>query len=68
MCMSKAGVMTGIVCVALCAGACGGGTPTSPSSGAVVTLTVADETFRVWVAGDKQIAAAQAAFRVLPTA
>jgi hypothetical protein len=33
----------------------------SPSSGALVTLSVADETFRLWVAGDKQIAAARAA-------
>jgi hypothetical protein len=59
--MSQEGVLAGIVCTALCTGACGERRPTRPSSGVLVTLAVADETFRVWVTGDEQIAAARAA-------
>jgi hypothetical protein len=38
-----------------------GGSPTSPSSQAVVTFAVANESFRVLLAGADQIAAARAA-------
>ena len=38
-----------------------GGSPTSPSDTAVVTFTVASETFRVQLVGDKQVEAARAA-------
>src|SRR5262245_23989371 len=42
--------------------ACGGGdTPTSPSSGTVVTFAVANETFRVALTTTEQVAAARAA-------
>jgi hypothetical protein len=47
--------------VTLLAGGCGDGTPTSPSSDALVTFAVADETFRVRLIGAEQIVAARAA-------
>jgi hypothetical protein len=47
--------------VAVLAGACGGGTPASPSSGAVVTFSVGSETFRILAATSQQIDAARAA-------
>lgn len=40
---------------------CGGDGPTAPSGGAVVTFRVADETFRVHLLDERQIAAAQQA-------
>jgi hypothetical protein len=39
-------------CIAL---ACGGAAPTAPSRGAVVTLRVVDETFRVHLLDERQI-------------
>lgn len=45
-------------CVCL---ACGGDGPTSPSRGAVVTFRVVDETFRVHLLDERQIAAAHQA-------
>ena len=59
--MSKTTVVSGLVFAAFCTGACSDGTPTRPSSGAIVTFAVADEMFRVWLTSDDQIAAAQAA-------
>lgn len=41
--------------------ACGGDGPTSPSQGAVVTFRVAGETFRVYLADERQLAAAHQA-------
>lgn len=41
--------------------ACGDGTPTAPSSGALVTFGVANETFRVSLTSPSQIVAARAA-------
>jgi hypothetical protein len=41
--------------------ACGGSTPVTPSTGAVVTLGVASETFRVSLTSPDQVAAARAA-------
>jgi len=41
--------------------ACDEGTPTDPSSGAVVTFSVVNETFRVLLTDEQQIAAARAA-------
>ena len=41
--------------------ACGGGHPESPSSGAIVTFAVANETFRVWLPTDDGVAAARRA-------
>jgi hypothetical protein len=40
---------------------CGDGTPTSPSPSAIVTFSVANETFRVSLTDSNQIAAARAA-------
>ena len=45
-------------CVSL---ACGGDGPTAPSRGAVVTFRVVDETFRVHLLDERQIAAAHQA-------
>jgi hypothetical protein len=45
----------------LVASACDEGTPTDPSSGAVVTFSVVNETFRVLLTDEQQIAAARAA-------
>jgi hypothetical protein len=51
-----------IMCLlTLFAGACDEGTPTDPSAGAVVTFSVVNETFRVWLTDEQQIAAARAA-------
>ena|SRR5688572_20217625 len=41
--------------------ACGDGTPGDPTSGALVTFAVQQETFRVWLLSAEQIAAARAA-------
>lgn len=38
-----------------------GGSPTQPSSGALVTFDVSGETFRVWLTADAQIDAARSA-------
>ena len=59
--MNKAIAVIGVTFAALCVVACGDGTPTSPSTGAIVTFAVADETFRVWLTSADQIAAARAA-------
>jgi hypothetical protein len=59
--MNKAIVMIGMVFAALCTDACGDGLTTRPSTGAIVTFAVADETFRVWLTSDGEIAAARAA-------
>lgn len=47
--------------IALLTAACGEGTPTAPSSGAIVTFFVGEETFRVWLDSPEQVAAARAA-------
>jgi hypothetical protein len=44
----------------VCAAACDD-SPTRPSSGAIATIQVRAETFRVWLQTDQQIAAARAA-------
>ena len=49
------------VLLVLSAGACGDGTPNSPSPRAVATFGVADETFRVALTTAEQVAAARAA-------
>lgn len=41
--------------------ACDGETPTSPSTGAIAVLQVSGETFRIWLQGPEQVAAARAA-------
>jgi hypothetical protein len=59
--MKSTKFVAGVTFIALLAAACGDGTPASPSSGAVVTFSVGNETFRVWAATAEQIAAARAA-------
>jgi hypothetical protein len=54
-------LIPGVAAAALLAAACGGGAPTSPSTGAVATFTVSGETFRALLTGADQIAAARAA-------
>ena len=49
-----------LLSITLLAGGCGGGSPSAPSSGAVVTFAVANETFRVLLTDANQIAAARA--------
>ena len=44
----------------LCVGACGGSTPTAPSSHAVVTFTVGSESFRISLTTSDQVTAARA--------
>ena len=46
------------VCVLM---SCGDGTPGDPTSGALVTFAVQQETFRVWLPSPEQVAAARAA-------
>jgi len=53
--------MTLLISLTCLAGACGDSTPTAPSAGAVVTLAVASETFRVSLTSPDQVAAARAA-------
>jgi hypothetical protein len=53
--------MTGVIVAACAASACGGRTPTAPSTGALVTFAVASETFRVSLTSADQVAAARAA-------
>ena len=48
------------LCLSILAAGCGD-SPTSPSDTAVVTFSVASETFRVQLVGDRQIDAARAA-------
>src|SRR5215207_5956054 len=59
--MRTTGFVAGIALVALGAAGCADGTPTSPSSGALVTFAVANESFRVWLSSEEQIAAARSA-------
>lgn len=59
--MSKEFVTVAMIVAALGLGACGSDTPTTPSTGAMVTFAVADETFRVWLTSHDQIAAGRAA-------
>ena len=59
--MNKAIAVIGVTFAALSVVACGDGIPTRPSTGAIVTFAVADETFRVWLTSADQIAAARAA-------
>ena len=59
--MNKAIAVLGVTFAALSTGACGDRIPTSPSTGAIVTFAVADETFRVWLTSADQIAAARTA-------
>ena len=55
-------VLTLIVVPLVCStSACGDGTPEGPTSGALVTFAVQQETFRVWLTSSDQIAAARAA-------
>jgi len=56
-------VILGIVSGALATSACRHDTPTTPSSNAVVTFSVASETFRVLLTRADQVAAARAAER-----
>jgi hypothetical protein len=51
----------GMVFLMLLASSCEDSTPIAPSAGAVVTFTVANETFRVLLTSPDQIAAARAA-------
>ena len=51
----------GLLLVILVVSACGDGSPTSPSRGAIVTFGVANETFRVALTDADDIAAARAA-------
>jgi hypothetical protein len=53
--------MAGAALAVLLAGACGDGGPDAPSSGALVTFTVSNETFRVSLTTPEQVAAARAA-------
>lgn len=50
----------GLVFASILSGGCAGG-PSSPSGSAIVILDVAGESFRVQLAGDRQIEAARAA-------
>ena len=59
--MSKKLVTVALMVAALGMSACGSGTPTTPSGGAMVTFAVADQTFRVWLNSHDQVAAARAA-------
>jgi hypothetical protein len=54
-------VWAAVAVVPLLAGGCGDDTPTGPSTDAIVTFAVANETFRVRLSGSAQIAAAHAA-------
>ena len=51
--------LSAVALTALCAGC--DGTPAGPSPGAMVTISVADERFRVQLTSNEQIAAARAA-------
>ena len=53
--------LSAILLAVLLLTACGDGSPTAPSGGAIVTFRVVNETFRVLVTGANQIAAARAA-------
>ena len=53
--------LTAVIVSTCFASACGGSTPTAPSPGALVTFTVASETFRVSLTSADQVAAARAA-------
>jgi hypothetical protein len=59
--MNRARFAAGVAFVALVTVGCGDGMPTSPSSGAIVTFAVANETFRVWLTSEDQVEVAQAA-------
>ena len=54
-------IRAAVALVSLLAGGCGDDTPTVPSTDAIVTFAVANETFRVRLSGSEQIAAAHAA-------
>ncbi len=56
----RASLSAALVCAALAAG-CGDDLPTSPSSAAVVTISVSGETFRVALTTAEQVSAARAA-------
>ena len=57
----KVARVVGIAFILLFAAACGGGTPSGPSSDAIVTFAVANESFRVWLTSAEQIEGARAA-------
>ena len=59
--MRSARVMPVVFLLMLFVSACDEGTPTDPSSGAVVTFSVVNETFRVLLTDAEQIAAARVA-------
>ena len=53
--------VTAVIVSTCFASACGGSAPTAPSASALVTFTVANETFRVSLTSSDQVAAARAA-------
>jgi hypothetical protein len=55
------GIAGGVLIVALFAVGCSGGNPAQPSPGAVATVKVVDETFRIWLTDARTIAAARQA-------
>jgi hypothetical protein len=57
--MNRATLLTAVAFTTMCAGC--DGSPSGPSSSAIVTFSVVDERFRVSLMGDEQIAAARAA-------
>jgi hypothetical protein len=59
--MTTASLVAGVAFIALATAGCGDESPTSPSAGAIVTFAVGNETFRVWLTSDEQIAAARLA-------
>jgi len=55
------GVVAGVVLMALSAAGCSGSSPTAPSSSAVVTFSVATESFQVLLRNADQVTAARVA-------
>jgi hypothetical protein len=57
--MNRVTLLTAVAFTTICAGC--NGSPSGPSSSAIVTFSVVNERFRVSLNGDEQIAAARAA-------